>query len=190
MHPLIRLMMKTKQEIRKEMAGMRRQVSAENRALWSAAVQEQIEKEECFLQADTVLAYYPMPDELDLRNLLIKWLGMKRLVLPIVVGDDIRLKVYEGEERMRPGRFGILEPDTEEWFEDWQSIDCILVPGVAFTPDGARMGRGKGYYDRFLPQVPKASKIGVCYPFQLVDEVPVNADDRFMDKVISGHIPE
>ncbi|MCQ2239561.1 MAG: 5-formyltetrahydrofolate cyclo-ligase [Bacteroidaceae bacterium] len=182
--------MRTKQELRQYLSAVHRQFSAQQRACWSSLVQTGIAGDEAFLNAGTVMAYYPMPDELDLRGLLAKWLGIKRFVLPVVVGDDIRLKVYEGEDRMRKGRFGILEPDTEEWFDDWQSIDCILVPGVAFSAAGARMGRGKGYYDRFLPLVPNAVKIGVCFPFQLMDEVPVNEEDIFMDRVISCRIPE
>ena len=71
-----------------------------------------------------------------------------------------------------------------EQFTDYDKIDLALVPGMAFDAAGHRLGRGKGYYDRFLGEHPHIYKIGVCFPFQRVAEVPSEAHDVVMDEVI------
>lgn len=88
---------------------------------------------------------------------------------------------------LRCGAFGIMEPDTDAAFDDLASIDVVLVPGVAFTPDGDRLGRGRGYYDRFLAKLPASTlTIGLCYPSQLLPQLPIDPWDRKLDKVISA----
>ena len=82
------------------------------------------------------------------------------------------------------GVYGIEEP-TGEAFTDYAAIDFIVVPGVAFDAKGNRLGRGKGYYDRLLPRIPTAYKAGICFPFQLVEEVPAESFDVRMDIIIT-----
>ncbi len=62
-------------------------------------------------------------------------------------------------------------------FSDYALIDVALVPGVAFTAEGARLGRGKGYYDRFLPRLTNAYLYGICFPYQVVESLPCSAHD-------------
>ena len=83
-------------------------------------------------------------------------------------------------------QFGIGEPTGPE-FTDLESIDMIIVPGVAFDSHGNRMGRGRGFYDRLLKSTPNAAKIGVGYDFQLLDTIPVEPHDVPMDCVITDH---
>ena len=108
----------------------------------------------------------------------------KRILLPVVVGDDLELRLYTGPEDLKPGAYGIEEP-TGELFTDYADIDFIVVPGVAFDRNGNRLGRGKGYYDRLLPRIPSAHKAGICFPFQLVEEVPAEPFDIRMDEIIT-----
>ena len=68
--------------------------------------------------------------------------------------------------------------------QGYQAIDLAIVPGMAFDPQGHRLGRGRGYYDRFLPLIPQAYKIGLCFPFQLVGNVPTEPTDIAMDEVV------
>ena len=93
------------------------------------------------------------------------------------------LRTYEGEEHTQEGAFHIQEP-TGENITDYQSIDVVIIPGMAFDSAGNRLGRGKGYYDRFLPKVSQSYKIGVCYGFQLVERVPTGDFDQPMDEVV------
>lgn len=135
-----------------------------------------------FVAAHTVLTYYPLPDEADVRPLL-QHFPDKRFLLPVVVGDNLELREYEGEESLRHGAFGILEP-TGVPFTDLDAIQLAIIPGVGFTPDGRRLGRGRGYYDRLLPHLTQAYKLGVCWPFQLIEEIPAEPHDIQMDAVI------
>jgi len=85
------------------------------------------------------------------------------------------------------GAFGIAEPSVAERPCDPADIDFIVVPGVAFTAAGARMGRGRGYYDKYLSQPGfRGVKAGVCYAHQLVVELPVELHDVFMDYVVTN----
>ena len=69
-------------------------------------------------------------------------------------------------------------------FTDYDSIDVAIVPGMAFDQQGHRLGRGKGYYDRFLQSLPSVKKIGVCFDFQKVESVPAEAHDVVVDIVV------
>ena len=103
----------------------------------------------------------------------------------MVVGDDLELRLYAGDDRLAPGAFHIEEPRGEP-FTDYAGIDLAVIPGVAFDRAGNRLGRGKGYYDRLLPRLADTYKIGLCYPFQLADSLPAEAHDVRMDEVVCG----
>ena len=74
--------------------------------------------------------------------------------------------------------------EAEEW-TDLGAVEMIVVPGVAFDREGNRMGRGRGFYDRLLKSTPRAMKVGVCYDFQMIEDVPVEPHDVKMDCVVS-----
>ncbi len=81
----------------------------------------------------------------------------------------------------RKGAYGIAEPSGTEKVND---ADVILVPGLAFDRSGARMGFGKGYYDRLL-SLANAVKIGLCYDFQLFDDIPKEEHDAPMNYIVT-----
>ena len=138
-------------------------------------------------EATVVLAYYSLPDEVCTHVLLDELVADgKTVLLPKVTGaDTMELRRYTGRADLQEGAYHILEPVGEP-FTDLSAIDLILVPGLAFDAAGHRLGRGRGYYDRFLHSKnrPYCVKIGVCFDFQKVDEVPVDAHDIAMDKVV------
>ena len=143
-----------------------------------------------FQEAQTVLLYHSLPDEVDTGRLLAELalasadFSGKTILLPRVTGEtDMELRVYTGPYDMTRGAFGIMEP-SGALFTDYSQITLAIVPGMAFDCCGHRLGRGKGYYDRFLPLLPQAYKIGVCFPFQLVDSVPTVPTDVVMDEVV------
>lgn len=150
----------------------------------SAEILAALEAHPAFRAASTVLLYHSLKDEVDTHEFIRKWSRKKRILLPVVVGDDLELRIYTGPDDMAIGAYGIDEP-TGELFTDYAAIDFIAVPGVAFDRSGNRLGRGKGYYDRLLPRIPSAYKAGICFPFQLVEEVPAEAFDIRMDEVIT-----
>jgi len=141
-----------------------------------------LEHDEDFINAHTVLLYYSLPEEVDIRPLVHKYADEKRILLPVVKGKDLELRVFNGE--LQPGPFNILEP-VGEAFTDFEAIELVIVPGLAFDAKGNRLGRGKGYYDRLLPKLPHAKKVGICFPYQKLRFVPHFPFDIPMDKVIS-----
>ena len=148
---------------------------------------------------NTILAYWPLPDEVDIRPFIDSLIAQgKTVLLPKVTGTDtMELRRYTSPADLQEGAFHIMEP-VGEAFTDYKKIDVALVPGVAFDAAGHRLGRGKGYYDRFLSEniVPRTGLqspstthhppriIGVCFPFQRVAEVPSEDHDVLMDEVI------
>ena len=133
----------------------------------------------------TILLYNALPDEVPTQALMDELVAQgKTVLLPCVINDtDMELRRYTGPQDLQPGSFGILEP-TGELFTDYDAIDVAIVPGMAFDAEGHRLGRGKGYYDRFLSRVPHLYKIGLCFSWQLVDHVPCDEHDIKMDEVI------
>jgi 5-formyltetrahydrofolate cyclo-ligase len=104
----------------------------------------------------------------------------------VVSTDPARLafcRVGAGEPLIA-GRFGIPEPLPTEGI-DPAALDLILVPGVAFSRDGHRLGFGHGYYDGALAGAPRAVRVGLCHEFQLVDHLPPRAGDEPVDFIIT-----
>lgn len=102
--------------------------------------------------------------------------------------EEMILEVRElAPRQLAPGRWGIWEPtDEAPLLSDYSRLDLVVVPGVAFSSDGKRLGRGKSFYDRFLPLVPRAAFVGVCYPCQVVEQIPADPWDIGMDIVCCG----
>ena len=141
-------------------------------------------------EAQTIMAYYSLPDEVNTHDLIDDLVAEgKTVLLPRVTGDEtMELRRYTGRADLKEGLFHILEPVGEP-FTDFAAIDLILVPGLAFDAAGHRLGRGRGYYDRFLRTIHSRDgsycvKIGVCFDFQKVDEVPVDAHDIPVDRLV------
>ena len=176
----------TKTVLRQQMRAAKEQ-HASQLTQWSKETVERLKSR--LGESRVVMAYWPLPDEVDIRP-LIDWLIVegKTVLLPKVVDDEtMELRRYTSLAELAEGAFHILEP-VGEAFTDYETIDVALVPGMAFDAAGHRLGRGKGYYDRFLSShlVPRASHlapriIGVCFPFQRVPLVPISPHDVSMD---------
>lgn len=141
-----------------------------------------LEQTAAFLMAKHILMYHSLPDELSTRDFLRKWCGKKKFYLPRVNGVNLDVLPYE-ESRLELGAFHIEEPVGNDTV-DPETMELIVVPAVAYDRKGNRLGRGKGFYDRLLSST-KATKIGIAYEFQIVDEVPAEPHDVPMDIVIS-----
>ena len=151
-------------------------------------------------EAQTVLAYYSLPDEVNTHQLLDDLLAEgKKVLLPKVLDDEnMEIRRYTGRHDLQEGILHLMEP-VGELFTAYGDIDIVVVPGMAFDAQGHRLGRGRGYYDRFLSSLGTVLNessdvnslrtvpielIGVCFDFQKVDEVPVDAFDIAVDEVI------
>lgn len=137
---------------------------------------------EQYRRAENVMAFVGFKGEPDTDPLFARIaVDGKRLLLPRVEPSGI--VVGEGDAPRLASTFGVLEPTGPA--VDVAEIDLVIVPGLAFTSAGDRLGYGQGYYDRFLSTV-SAATVGVCFADQLVDEMPVTATDVRVDTVISA----
>lgn len=132
-----------------------------------------------------VMSYWSLPDEVNTHEWNQEKVKEGKLILlPCIVGDSMILRFFEGVNKMvQVPPFNILEP-LGEIFMDYDKIDIIIVPGIAFDRSFNRLGRGKGFYDRFLKNI-KTIKIGICFDFQLFDSIPADRNDITMDYIIT-----
>jgi 5-formyltetrahydrofolate cyclo-ligase len=135
-----------------------------------------------FQSAKSILIYWSSSDELPTQKFIADWKDKKSILLPIVIGDRMEIKRFTSIEKLKKGYMGIWEPFSEDSF--CGDPDLILVPGVAFDMKKNRLGRGKGYYDRYFHQS-KVQKWGIGYDFQLLKSVPINEKDVPLDKIFT-----
>lgn len=146
----------------------------------------------CERDVEVVASYVAVRSEVDLTSLHRRILSDgRRLLLPRVVDDTAIELVGVDEEslnQMRRGRFGILEPVGEP--ARLSSVELVLVPGLGFDAGGGRIGYGAGYYDRLLGKIEAArgksvQKWGVAFSAQIVAEIPREAHDVLLDRVVT-----
>lgn len=133
----------------------------------------------------TIMMYYSLDDEVDTHDTIDQLVKAgKKVLLPAVISDtEMELRCYEGPKDLVGGFFHIMEP-IGKTFTDYSQIEVAIVPGMGFDSRCNRLGRGKGYYDRFLPLLPDAYKIGVCFDFQKMPGIPADANDIKVDEVL------
>jgi 5-formyltetrahydrofolate cyclo-ligase len=170
-----------KREIRFRIRELIGQLSEKQKEKEADAVFRKVESFPAFLQAKNILIYWSLPDELPTHTVAEKWAADKQILLPSVKGENLIIKKYSGKDGLKKGAFGIEEPLED--FDSRAFIDLVIVPGVAFDKNKNRLGRGKGYYDRFLEKI-DAPKIGVGFDCQLIEKLPVEKFDVRMNKVV------
>ena len=172
-----------KELIRERIKKKKQQLTDNEKEIEAANVFEKIEALPEFINAHNIMIYWSMPDELPTHDFIIRWSKKKTMLLPVVKGEDMLIKPFSTKEELKQGSLGIWEPDVQK--EYLNSIDLVIVPGVAFDRDKSRLGRGKGYYDRYFINK-RIVKIGVCFDFQLLESIPIDSFDIKMDKVVTN----
>lgn len=136
------------------------------------------------LPASRIAAFAGMPDEPDLWPLIESTQGHEWF-LPRISETEMNFHAMQSRHDGIPGVFGIIEPHTSAARIDAPEIDLVLCPGLGFGRDLSRIGRGKGYYDRWLSRLrPGTPIIGVAFPCRIVDAVPTDAHDIRMTQLI------
>lgn len=178
--------MRTKRELRQFIRRQKQLLSGDD----TSETLRRLRQHPRLVNADTLLLYSAIQDEIPTQSLMDELVAKgKTVLLPRVINDtEMELRRYTGTEDLQAGAFGILEP-TGELFTDYEKIDVAVIPGMAFDKEGHRLGRGKGYYDRFLAKLRDTYKIGVCFPSCIVDEVPTDEHDILMDDIITVNTP-
>jgi len=182
----------TKSELRRHIRSIMREYTPTQLEALSHSVISQLLAHPKVQQADTIVLYHSLPDEVNTHTLIdtLHRQG-KRILLPKVVSPTaMTLHEYHGADSLSTGAYGILEPIGNNNNNcQLSTVNCqlIIVPALAFDRQGNRLGRGKGYYDRLLSQIEASApiyKIGVCFPFQLLESIPHDSFDIPMDEVI------
>lgn len=184
-----------KEELRRQIRQMKRQFTPRQLEELSLPIIQRLKLR--LKEFQTVFAYYSLPDEVYTHQLVDDLLAEgKTVFLPKVVSDEaMEWCTYTGLQDLQEGSFRIMEPADNQGdcplceqgtkrLNDMGTVPVIIVPGMAFDATGHRLGRGRGYYDRFLTTHPHIYKIGVCFDFQKVGEVPTDAFDIPVDEVI------
>ena len=147
--------------------------------------------------AQTVMWYIDCRSELRTRHHLPAAIASgKRIVVPFCTTDEegqnkLGLWLLESMDELVIGKWKILEPPQDLWYDpakvvEPRELDLVMVPGVGFDRQGARMGNGQGYYDRLLQQVrPDCSLIALCYECQLFEQLPVGPYDVPMHRIVT-----
>ena len=181
--------------LRKTMKALRREVTPEYRASYSSLVCERILERDDVRRAverrGVFAAYLASQQEIDLSCLIQRlWAAGCRVVVPAWRDGTYRLADYSPETRLKQGPMGILEPEAQEDGADLAGeceIDVWIVPGLAFSRSGARLGYGGGWYDRFLSEASSgAIAVGVAYPFQIVNALPLERHDIPLTDVVEA----
>lgn len=188
--------MSNKTELRREMQVRRKALAADEKAVADAVVCERLKAHRDIVEmidpldcAVPLAVYLASSDEINIDSYIAYLLraGVE-VVAPRWNGETYELARLKGldEQNLRRGPMGIREPADADIVAP-RDVYVWIVPGLAFTPEGKRLGYGGGWYDRFLASAPRgAVKIGVAYPFQLVDDLPMDPHDIPLTGVIKG----
>jgi len=157
-----------------------------------AALREQASREICWhicqsaawAEAGLILFYAALPTEPDLSVLFLEALRLgKKCVFPRVRGNELDLYSVTGLTDLKKGAYGIMEPVTDNRVKA-DDVGLALVPGLAFSKRGLRLGKGKGFYDRLLPAI-RGRTAGCCFAFQLEPELPVLEHDAVVELLVT-----
>lgn len=141
-----------------------------------------------YIQAKTIYGYMPYNQEVRTVPMLEQAMkDGKQVAVPKVYGDTMRFILVTDLTAMEKSEFGIPEPIADGPVADDPNA-LVLMPGLAFTAKGDRMGYGGGFYDKFLAQEPAHPTVALCYDFQLVDSLPTEEYDIPVDLVLTGEI--
>jgi len=196
-----------KQELRKEIRKRKRQYSQAQLGELSLSAISALRNHPKVREAKTILLYDSLPDEVNTHEWMDELVAEgKQVLLPVVVDDEnMILSAYTGRHDLAEGSFHIMEPIGKVFPEErYPEIEVAIIPGMSFDDLGHRLGRGKGYYDRFLKKIQsqieelskesnkesykksnkELYKIGVCFGFQKEKSIPSESHDIVMDEVI------
>ncbi|HEY7078552.1 MAG TPA: 5-formyltetrahydrofolate cyclo-ligase [Nitrososphaeraceae archaeon] len=189
---LTKMALDIKAKIRREYLVRRNSLAWHQVNEWSKIIQNKVINSVEFESASIVGSYFPINSEVLTQNIIEAALGRKRVGLPKVVDQEIR--IYEIARvawlnQLQPGKYGIKEPIN--CVDISELITLLIVPGIVFDTSGCRLGYGKGYYDRFISYLKRVGNplltIGLAFDFQLIEKsmLPCTEQDERMDMIIT-----
>jgi 5-formyltetrahydrofolate cyclo-ligase len=178
-----------KKHIRDQILKQRESLDLNIRSQWDESIFNRFISSEFYKKAATIFAFVSFKSEVDTHK-IIKYAAEdgKTIYVPKIQSKEKGIEIFKIEDfnQLKKGYFGILEPVEGCVPADKNTIDLILMPGVAFDRLGGRLGYGAGFYDRFLSGMDeKANKIALAYHFQILNRIPMDKYDIPIDGVIS-----
>ncbi|WP_037584123.1 5-formyltetrahydrofolate cyclo-ligase [Stigmatella aurantiaca] len=178
-----------KQSLRDELTARRKAMTPDLIDGRGLKVQSRFLASPYYQKARTVALYAPIRGEVPTRDILIAALQDEKIVcypLSHVHGRILSFRAIKSEAELEPGRLGVREPTNSSDLVPVDQIDLFVVPGLGFTRDGKRLGRGGGYYDATLRAASARSRrVGLGFNDQVVPWLPVNGDDVDMDLIVT-----
>ena len=177
----------TKHTLRSRLIRLRAGLSHDARAEKSRVIADRIEGVAAFRDAAVVALYAPLGTEVDSTEIARRLLARGvRVLFPRAIPGERRLALARCEpSELVIGPFGAPEPPASAPRADPEDVACVVLPGVAFSTDGHRLGRGGGHYDATLAAMPRAARVGVAFDLQLVPSVPCEPHDAALDVLVT-----
>ena len=155
-----------KAALRKNLLERRDETSADLRDISSMKIHQNLKQIDAYNTSQNIACYFPICSEGNTEEIMLDILEKgKNLLLPRITKNDIVFHVITNIEKLEKGVFDIMEPRDD--YKKAEKIDCVLVPTIAISKSGIRLGYGKGHYDRFLSTT-KAVKISFAYSKQII----------------------
>ena len=161
------------------------------RKIKSHEIKRRLFKDRDFQAAESVMFYISLDYEVNTRGMIEEAIRSgKRVIVPYIGTDKKTITATQitNIKNLKKGPFGIYQPEKDSVKEiPLKEIDLIVVPAIAYGTDNVRLGRGKGYYDKFLAskELSSVHTIGLAFHFQIIDFLPTDPHDRPVDKVIT-----
>ena len=173
-----------KKELRKVISARKRMMTDEEIIQKSNCLAQQFLASKQYIEAKTIYGYLPYNQEVRTVPILEQALrDGKTVAVPKVYGDEMRFICLQDLTKVEAGFAGIPEP-TEDGPVANDKNALVLMPGLAFDPQGNRMGYGGGFYDKFLAKEPGHPTVALCYDFQVFKYLETDAHDIPVDRVL------
>ncbi len=174
-----------KESVRSLFKSARQSISEINRERKSHRIFDSLSRLPEFKKAIQIMVYLSRGEEVVTHFMVKKWLDQKKKIYaPKVESDKLLPCLINHWEDLEYGKYNVLEPKETLYIANPNELELILVPGIAFTPKGGRIGMGKGFYDRFLSKT-KAIKIALAYEEQISSTLPLEQHDIAMNIIIT-----
>lgn len=175
----------TKQALRKQLREKRKALLPTLREEKNLQIARKLLELKELKDAKSVLFYVSTPEEVDTHFAIKEVLKQgKKVFVPKLEKDEMKLCPLANFEELSPGTFGILEPCESTAESHPKQIDLFIIPGIAFDKKGNRLGQGKGHYDRLLKET-KGIKVGLAFEEQVLEELPIETHDVPLDLLIT-----
>ena len=175
---------KSKPQVRQELKQARGRLPARDKAVFDRLIRRRLERLDEIAAARVVFIYLSTEFEVDTRSIIDRLSAQGKTVLaPKISGSRMQATPFRGWDSLAEDRLGILAPIDSEIFPG--AVEVSVAPGLGFAADGRRIGYGKGYYDQWFAAHPQTIKIALCYERLLRDDIPMQANDALMDKIVT-----